>query len=246
MSAGSKHRAHRAGGWTQGRFVGRAARHCGMPDDDAVRFTDGIRRSQPPRALVARRGARAALCAGTRRGRGQSDAPCRDRAPLRRNRSPRRRQRPTGWWSSARSQPTGPSHWRAKPASVVCAVRNSNHTGMLATHVLRAANEGMIGYFTSKRSRRSWHRTGGREPRMGKCAVRLRHPADGPASRSSWTWHPRRSPAARSRMHADRGEPIPEGWAIDERGVPTSDAAAAMRGLDGADGRFTRATASLS
>ena len=117
----------------------------------------------------------------------------------------------------------------ARQAGVgVCAVRNSNHTGMLATHVLRAANEGMIGYFTSN-GPAIMAPHGGREPRLGNAPFAYAIPR---RTGEPIVLDMASSQVARGkvRMHADRGEPIPEGWAIDERGVPTSDAAAAMRG----------------
>ena len=110
----------------------------------------------------------------------------------------------------------------------IVAVRNSNHTGMLATHVLRAARHDMIGYFTSN-GPAIMAPHGGREPRMGNApfAYAIPRRAGDPIVLDMAS-----SQVARGkvRMLADRGEPIPEGWAIDERGVPTTDAAAAMRG----------------
>ncbi|MCE2531765.1 MAG: Ldh family oxidoreductase, partial [Acidimicrobiia bacterium] len=110
----------------------------------------------------------------------------------------------------------------------IVAVRNSNHTGMLATHVLRAANRNMIGYFTSN-GPAIMAPHGGREPRMGNAPFAYAVPR---RTGDPIVLDMASSQVARGkvRMHADRGDPIPEGWAIDERGVPTRDAAAAMRG----------------
>ena len=110
----------------------------------------------------------------------------------------------------------------------VVAVRNSNHTGMLAVHVLRAAQHDMIGYFTSN-GPAIMAPHGGREPRMGNAPFAYAIPR---RTGEPIVLDMASSQVARGkvRMHADRGEPIPEGWAIDARGVPTRDAAAAMEG----------------
>ncbi len=207
-------------------FVGRAARHTGMPDDDVIRFTDGLVEADlrghwshgvvrvPPyvRALAAgvvnptphvetlrEFGATALLDGDNGHGVviGQIAA---DRAV-----------------GLARQHGAG-----------IVAVRNSNHTGMLATHVLRAARCDMIGYFTSN-GPAIMAPHGGREPRLSNApfayAIPRRRGQPIVLDMAS-------SQVARGkvRMHADRGEPIPEGWAIDEQGIPTRDAAAAMRG----------------
>lgn len=110
----------------------------------------------------------------------------------------------------------------------VVAVRNSNHTGMLATHVLRAARLNMIGYFTSN-GPAIMAPHGGRVPRLGNAPFAYAIPR---RTGDPIVLDMASSQVARGkvRMHADRGEPIPEGWAIDERGLPTTDASAAMRG----------------
>ena len=110
----------------------------------------------------------------------------------------------------------------------VVAVRNSNHTGMLAVHVLRAAHRDMIGYFTSN-GPAIMAPHGGREARMGNAPFAYAIPRQ---TGDPIVLDMASSQVARGkvRMYADRGEPIPEGWAIDARGVPTRDATAAMEG----------------
>ncbi len=111
----------------------------------------------------------------------------------------------------------------------VASVRNSNHSGMLAIHVLRATSRGMIGFFTSGgvAIMPAW---GGADPVLG----------NGP-----FAWGvPRRrgfpivvdmasSIAARGKIRslAMEGKEIPEGWALDGEGRPTRDASAAMKGV---------------
>lgn len=107
-------------------------------------------------------------------------------------------------------------------------VTNSNHAGMLAAHVLRASDAGMIGWFVSN-------------------APALMAPwggSDAMLSNSPFAWAiPCRptpivldmacSSVARGRIRiaALRNEPIPTGWATDVAGAPTTDAHRAMEGL---------------
>ena len=110
----------------------------------------------------------------------------------------------------------------------VVAVRNSNHAGMLAVHVLRAAGRDMIGYFTSN-APAIMAPFGGREARMSNAPFAYAIPTH---SGEPIVLDMASSMVARGkiRMHADRGEPIPEGWALDGEGAPTRDASAAMDG----------------
>ena len=207
-------------------FVARAARFAGMPDDDVARFVDGLVEADlrghwshgvvrlPPyvRALAAgvvnpaprveavRRFGATALLDGDNGHGVVIGRIAIDRAT-----------------NLARRHGVG-----------VVAVRNSNHTGMLATHVLRAARHDMIGYFTSN-GPAIMAPHGGREPRLGNAPFAYAIPR---RTGDPIVLDMASSQVARGkvRMHADRGEPIPEGWAIDERGLPTRDAAAAMRG----------------
>lgn len=111
----------------------------------------------------------------------------------------------------------------------VVSVRNSNHSGMLAVHVLRAVDKNMVGFFASG-GVAIMAPTGGADPVLG----------NGP-----FAWGiPRRdnfpivvdmasSTAARGKIRAlaAEGLPIPEGWAVDADGRPTVDAKAAMEGV---------------
>ena len=110
----------------------------------------------------------------------------------------------------------------------VIAVRNSNHTGMLAVHVLKAASRDMIGYFTSN-GPAIMAPFGGREARMGNSPFAYAIPTH---SGEPIVLDLACSVVARGkiRMYADHGEPIPEGWALDAEGFPTRDAEAAMDG----------------
>jgi LDH2 family malate/lactate/ureidoglycolate dehydrogenase len=110
----------------------------------------------------------------------------------------------------------------------VVAVRNSGHAGMLAIHVLRAAARGMIGFFTSNTPAimPPW---GGLEPRLGNGPIAYAIPADGDPVVLDMAC----SAVARGkiRLYADRGEPLPDGWALDRDGRATRDPHAALEGV---------------
>jgi LDH2 family malate/lactate/ureidoglycolate dehydrogenase len=110
----------------------------------------------------------------------------------------------------------------------IVAVRNSNHAGMLAAHVLRASKAGMIGYFVRNAPAlmAPW---GGREALLSNSPFAWAIPSrDDPIVLDMAC-----SAVARGRIRlaAQRNMRIPLGWAIDERGAPVEDAHAAMRGM---------------
>jgi L-2-hydroxycarboxylate dehydrogenase (NAD+) len=111
----------------------------------------------------------------------------------------------------------------------VVSVRNSNHSGMLAVHVVRAAEAGMIGYFTSNGAAimTPW---GGMEPRLSNGPFAWALPrTGGPHVIADMA----ASAAARGKIRqiARTGGQIPAGWALDSEGRPTTDALAAMEGV---------------
>jgi LDH2 family malate/lactate/ureidoglycolate dehydrogenase len=108
------------------------------------------------------------------------------------------------------------------------AVRNSNHLGTLSYFALMALPEEMIGFAVSGAGPglAPW---GGAEPLLGSNPWSVAIPAGK---------HP---PivvdmangvviSGKIRAAADRGEPIPGGWALDSAGRPTTDAKAAVAG----------------
>jgi LDH2 family malate/lactate/ureidoglycolate dehydrogenase len=111
----------------------------------------------------------------------------------------------------------------------VVAVRNSNHTGMLAQHVLRAVDRGYVGYFVSNAPpvMAPW---GGREAVISNNPVAYGFPA---GAHPAVVLDMACSTVARGKIRqaAQNDKPIPEGWASDEFGIPTTDPHAAMRGL---------------
>jgi len=112
---------------------------------------------------------------------------------------------------------------------VAAAVRGSNHCGAVGFYARRAAARGTIGLATTNAlpTMAPW---GGAEPIVGinPLAIAIpagRHPPllfDGAFSGSAH---------GKIRVYAQRGEPIPEGWATDRDGRPTTDASAALEGL---------------
>jgi LDH2 family malate/lactate/ureidoglycolate dehydrogenase len=109
------------------------------------------------------------------------------------------------------------------------AVRNSNHAGMLATHVRRGAEQGMIAFFTSNGPAimPAW---GGIEPRLGNGPFAWGIPTGG---ERPLILDMACSAVARGkiRLYAARGDELPPGWALDVDGRETRDPTAALQGV---------------
>jgi LDH2 family malate/lactate/ureidoglycolate dehydrogenase len=108
------------------------------------------------------------------------------------------------------------------------AVRNGNHTGMLAVHLAPATSAGMIGLVTSN-APAIMAPYGGRDPLLSNAPMAYGIPTRGDplvldmaASATN---------RGRIRLYAQAGEPLPPGWALDEDGADTTDPAAALRGV---------------
>jgi LDH2 family malate/lactate/ureidoglycolate dehydrogenase len=109
------------------------------------------------------------------------------------------------------------------------AVRGSNHCGALLYYATQALPEGMIGLATTNAlpTMAPW---GGCEKILGINPLAVALPSleeppivlDAAFSASSH---------GKIRVYHQKGLPIPEGWAFDREGVPTTDAAAAIDGL---------------
>lgn len=111
----------------------------------------------------------------------------------------------------------------------VAAVRNLPHVGRLGYYVEAAAAEGMIGVLAISGGRQSatmapW---GGREPRLSTnpLAIGFPNPGGAPVVTDIST-----TQAARGRVlvAAAAGEPIPDTWALDSDGNPTTDPSRAL------------------
>ena len=108
-------------------------------------------------------------------------------------------------------------------------VRNANHFGAAQVWTLQAAAAGCIGLAMAPGAR-TLAPHGAREALFGTNPFA----AAAPAGRfAPWSLDMAASVAARGHIRlADRaGHQIPEGWALDEDGRPTTDAAAALRGV---------------
>jgi len=119
---------------------------------------------------------------------------------------------------------------RAKVHGIAAvALRNSNHFGTALYYTLTAAREGCIAFLSTNASpaMAPW---GGRKKTVGT---------------NPWSWaapagrHPpmvldiANTGVARGKVYLakQKGQPIPEGWAIDANGAPTTDPAAAIDGI---------------
>ena len=106
---------------------------------------------------------------------------------------------------------------------------HSNHFGIAANYLLQALHTGMASMVLTNASPAMpiW---GGRAPFLGTSPLGIAVPGGNlpPLVLDMAT-----AVAARGKIRraAERGETIPEGWALDEHGRPTTDAAAAYRGI---------------
>jgi (2R)-3-sulfolactate dehydrogenase (NADP+) len=108
-------------------------------------------------------------------------------------------------------------------------VRNSYNCGVLGYHVERLAEQGLVGLgFTNAPA--SIAPVGGSKPVIGTNPYALAAP-DGQGG-AAFVLDQSASVVAKSEitMHANEGRPIPEGWAFDADGNPTTDAATALKG----------------
>jgi LDH2 family malate/lactate/ureidoglycolate dehydrogenase len=110
----------------------------------------------------------------------------------------------------------------------VVAVKNSNHFGMAAHYVMKLTEQKLIGIVLSNGppAIAPW---GGINPMFGTNPICIGFPMDG---EESIILDMAVSVVARGkiRLAALKGEKIPEGWALDEEGNPTTDPKAALKG----------------
>lgn len=107
-------------------------------------------------------------------------------------------------------------------------ITKSHHAGQIGAHVERLANAGLIALMVanSPKAMAPW---GGNAPLFGTNPIAFAAPRDGAAP---LVIDLSLSKVARGKVMAanQRGEAIPDGWALDENGAPTTDAAAALKG----------------
>jgi LDH2 family malate/lactate/ureidoglycolate dehydrogenase len=111
----------------------------------------------------------------------------------------------------------------------IVAVKNSNHYGMGATYVLRAIQRGYgaMAFTNASKAMSPW---GSKEPLLGTSPFTVGLPG---GTKGDFVLDMSPSVAARGKIRkaARRGEPIPEGYALDEDGRPTTNAEEALRGV---------------
>ncbi|MBE0556545.1 MAG: Ldh family oxidoreductase, partial [Proteobacteria bacterium] len=117
----------------------------------------------------------------------------------------------------------------AKTGVAFSAVSHSNHYGMAAYWAMMALPHGMIG-FSSTNAPAAMAPTGGRTAMFGTNPFAIAIPAgkELPVVLDLAT-----TVVARGRinLHAKQDKPLDPGWALDERGVPTTDPHVALKGL---------------
>lgn len=117
----------------------------------------------------------------------------------------------------------------AREQGIIAApIRRSNHCGAAGLHVERLAQQGLVAmlFANTPGAIAPW---GGSKPVFGTNPIAFAAPL---AGREPVVIDMALSKVARGPIVAakQRGEPIPEGWALDVHGKPTTDAAAALAG----------------
>ncbi|WP_198371722.1 Ldh family oxidoreductase [Roseomonas rosulenta] len=119
--------------------------------------------------------------------------------------------------------------WRARAHGIAIAgVTNSHHSGAMGLPVARLAQQGLVALaFTN--SPAAMPVPGGRRPLMGTNPIAAAFPRRGAAP---LVIDMALSEVARGKIMvaAKEGRPIPEGWALDAEGRPTTDPQAALSG----------------
>lgn len=107
--------------------------------------------------------------------------------------------------------------------------RNSNHFGAIAPYALMACEAGFVSIIGTGASTTMppW---GGAEARIGNNPIGIAAPCDG---EPHFILDMAMSVAARGKIREAQaaGNPIPEGWAVDADGLPTTDPSAALAGF---------------
>ena len=108
-------------------------------------------------------------------------------------------------------------------------VKRSNHFGAASAYSLMALERGCIGIVTSNASKVTAP-FGAAEPLLGTNPLSVAVPAKGNAP---FVIDMATSEGARKKVKKalELGEPIPAGWSLDENGAPTTDPAAALKGV---------------
>jgi len=116
-----------------------------------------------------------------------------------------------------------------KNGIALAAMRGSNHCGALDWYTLRAASQGMIGIVASN-ALPTMAPVGGRDKIVGMNPISIAIPGTNEPPvvldlAFGATAH------GKIRVYHQKGLPIPDGWAFDAEGEPTTDAGVALNGL---------------
>ncbi|AUW60122.1 dehydrogenase [Sphingobium sp. SCG-1] len=117
---------------------------------------------------------------------------------------------------------------RARESGVaIAAIRDCNHLGMLAWYAEKTTREGLV-FLGLTISEALVHPWGGRRAMLGTNPIAIGVPAEP----TPFILDMATSTVSMGKIHdhANRGEPIPAGWALDTDGEPTTDAMAAKGG----------------
>lgn len=116
-----------------------------------------------------------------------------------------------------------------KNGIALVALRGSNHCGALDWYTLRAANQGMIGIVGSN-ALPTMAPVGGRDKIVGMNPISIAIPgSDEPPVVLDLAFGA--TAHGKIRVYHQKGMPIPDGWAFDADGEPTTDAGVALDGL---------------
>lgn len=107
-------------------------------------------------------------------------------------------------------------------------VRNSNHYGIAGYYARMASRQGLIGFSTTN-SEAIVVPTYGRKAMLGTNPLAFAFPAE-PVD---FLLDAATSVVTRGKLEVynKRGEPLPDGWALDQRGLPSSDAGAVLSNI---------------
>lgn len=119
---------------------------------------------------------------------------------------------------------------RAKQHGIACiGVMNSHHAGAMGYHLLPLAQRGLValGFTNSPAAINAW---GGRKPLFGTNPIAATFPRS--EGNTPLVIDLSLTEVARGKimLFAEQGKSIPEGWAFDATGKPTTDAKAALTG----------------
>jgi (2R)-3-sulfolactate dehydrogenase (NADP+) len=116
----------------------------------------------------------------------------------------------------------------ASPVAAI-SITNSHHFGVAGHHVERLAERGVVGlvFGNSPAGIAPW---GGSRPLFGTNPIAFGFPRGGGHPPVVVDLSLSKQARGKIKLAADEGRAIPEGWALDANGNPTTDAAAAMAG----------------